>query len=70
MKVKFLHGFRGRETGEVFFEAGQVVENDNFVPLAERGIVELLPDEPPAVPEPEVKEEEKEVAKPKRKAKK
>jgi len=29
MKVRFIHGFQGRETNELYYEAGQVVEFDS-----------------------------------------
>ena len=51
MKIKFLSDFRGRETGEQFFCAGQIAEVD--VETAERLInderAELIPSEIPEV---------------------
>ena len=29
MKVKFINGFRGKETNEVYYEPGQVVDLDD-----------------------------------------
>jgi len=46
MKVLFLRGFRGRETGEIHYVAGQVkdadVVGDYLLSLVERGIVEII----------------------------
>ena len=54
MKVKFLVDFRGRETGERYYQAGDVVEANNEVfdleALASRRIVEVIPDAPAEVP--------------------
>lgn len=58
MKVEFLQDFRGRETGEVFYTKGQIVEGERFAFLAERGIVKIIPDpqpEPVEQPKPEPK---------------
>lgn len=51
MKVKFLQDFRGRETNERFYQAGDVVDIDP-VDLVKRGICEKIVE-----PAPEVKEQ-------------
>lgn len=51
MKIQFLTDFRGRETGERFFQAGQVVELDDDTAaglIANRRAVSAEP-----APEPE-----------------
>lgn len=53
MKVKFLQDFRGRETNEVFYQAGDIADIDP-VDLVERGICEKVAEPKPA---PEVKEQ-------------
>lgn len=45
MKVKFLQDFRGRETHEVFYRAGDVAEIEPR-DLVDRGICEPIPEEP------------------------
>lgn len=45
MKVKFLQDFRGRETNEIFYQAGDVVDIDP-VDLVKRGICELVKEAP------------------------
>ena len=63
MKVKFLQDFRGRETHEVFYRAGDIADIDPHN-LGERGICEPIPEEPKtetraAVPPTEKDENEK-----------
>ena len=43
MKVKFIRDFGGRETGEIFYLAGQVA-NIEPLDLIERGICEIVPE--------------------------
>ena len=45
MKAKFLQDFRGRETHEVFYRAGDIADIDPHN-LVERGICEPIPEEP------------------------
>ena len=45
MKVKFLQDFRGRETKEVFYQAGDIADIDP-VDLVKRGICELVKEAP------------------------
>ena len=56
MKVKFLQGYGGRDTREIHYEVGQIVDEEHgaegLVHLAVRGIVEILLDEPEFVPVP------------------
>ena len=67
MKIKFLRGYRGRDTGEVYYEKGTILDDEHgagsLVHLAPLGVIEILPDdelepvvevqpEPVAEPEP------------------
>lgn len=60
MKIKFLQGFGGRETGEVHYIKGQIIDEEHgaggLANLASRGIVEILPEEPEAASKPIVNE--------------
>jgi hypothetical protein len=54
MKIKFLIDFGGRETNEIHYVAGQIVEDaGNLASLAERGIVEILDKPAPVIEVPE-----------------
>ena len=52
MKVRFIHGFQGRETNELYYEAGQVVEFDSDLAqlLIRDGRAMLVEDEPVVAP--------------------
>lgn len=53
MKVKFLQDFRGRETNEIFYQAGDIADIDP-VDLVKRGICKEVVEPKPAL---EVKEQ-------------
>lgn len=58
MKVKFIRDFRGRETNEMYYQAGSIVDLDPL-DLIERGIcVEVKPIPVKEEPAPEVKEQQ------------
>ena len=56
MRIRFLQGYGGRDTGEIHYEKGQIVDEEHgaggFINLVARGIVEILLDEPELVPVP------------------
>lgn len=57
MKVKFIRDFRGRETNEMFYQAGDVVDIDPL-DLIQRGIcVEVKPKPVKEEPGPEIEEQ-------------
>ena len=57
MKVKFVSGFQGRETNNVWYDAGQVVEVDDEmaeVLLSSERVTAVIDEvDPVLVPEPE-----------------
>lgn len=53
MKIKFLHDFRGRETGEQYYTAGQVVEIDDQTAarlIADKRAEEVKDEQPEQTP--------------------
>jgi hypothetical protein len=56
MRVRFLRDFRGVNTGEAFYRAGEEADLDTWAALAEEGAVALVDEpaaaEPPAEPAP------------------
>lgn len=59
MRVRFLKDFRGRETGEQFYQIGEEAEIDNPDNLLLNGWVEKVAErkQPATKPEPESKPE-------------
>jgi hypothetical protein len=45
MRIRFLRDFRSQHTGEIFYEAGQVIdlESEHATPLIEEGAAEAVP---------------------------
>ena len=52
MKIRFIHGFRGRETNERYYEAGEIAEFEQELAalLVRDGRAMLVEDAPAAAP--------------------